>query len=49
VNTHAAGERALGTERAVLGLLSSMMQHECLPSCAIRIGECDDSLISLGV
>jgi hypothetical protein len=39
INTHAAGEKSLGTERAVLGLLSSMMQHECLASCVVRVGE----------
>jgi len=47
VNTHAAGERGLGTERAVLGLLSSMMPHECLAACVVRIGESGGSPISL--
>ena len=48
VNTHAAGEPRHGTERAVIGLLSSMMPHECLAACAVRIGgESDGSPISL--
>lgn len=39
INTHAAGERGLGTDRAVIGLLGSMMPHECLASCTVHIGE----------
>lgn len=47
INAHAAGEKGLGTERTVIGLLSSMMPHECLSSCAVRVGESGGSPISL--
>ena len=51
VNCHGAGGNALDPNfqrRGVLGLLSSMMQHECSPSCVVHISSADSgSLVSL--
>lgn len=50
-NVHGAGGNLLdptADRRAVLGLLASMMMHECCPSCVTHIsGSSDGSLVSL--
>ena len=49
INVHDAGGTAVDpTRRGVLGLLSSMMQHECSPSCVLKIAPAEKgSLVSL--
>ena len=46
INVHGAGGTLIDPahqRRGVLGLLSSMMQHECAPSCVIHISEAEQA------